>query len=508
MKNWIINSLKLFYLFAIPFYSILFLYNLNSSEVHLSQTVFPLIISFVIVFIILKISQRLINGSEAASLISFYVIFVFFNFGFLYDFCIKLRIPIIQQGRWLFLFLFIILILSVLIIKRATKNQLSISIAFFRVSYFSLIIFVSFSIANKEFVNKNANNIKSGYEISTLNEFKGNVYYIILDGYASSNVSRKLHGFDNKAFFDSLKNLGFYFPEKSKSNYSMTFLSLSSSMNMDYLNNLVPQLINTEGNSTMELQNLIQYPKIFKKFKSKGYKIYNISSGWGPTSFINSANVNSSSLFLSPFYYQWAQFTLIRPLIQRRLYESRGENILHSFSELKNIKEKKGKLFIFSHIISPHRPYIFDKNGDIVNYEDDDFSSLNSHINKYYSQVQYLNKQIIEVLKEILKNSKIKPIIILQSDHGSDLYFNNSFIKLALKEPLRSNQISERTENLNAIYLPYNTSNSIKLINNLTPVNTFRLIFNEYFKDSLQYRDNEIFYSDYYHQYRFNKIKY
>jgi hypothetical protein len=59
---------------------------------------------------------------------------------------------------------------------------------------------------------------------------------IVLDGYASLNSSTTLHGFDNTSFFDSLKTLGFEFPEKSKSNYSMTFLSLSSSLNMDYLN--------------------------------------------------------------------------------------------------------------------------------------------------------------------------------------------------------------------------------------------------------------------------------
>lgn len=400
------------------------------------------------------------------------------------------------------------MIISFFIINKTRIRKLIVIAKFLKITYSSLLTIVLSLILYNNFIKYSHVNQLAVNKYSRLDNFNGNVYYIILDGYASLKTSSSLHGFDNSYFFDSLKTLGFEFPEKSKSNYTMTFLSLSSSLNMDYLNKLIPNMIGTTGNSTNELQNLIQNPLIFQKFKSNGYKIYNISSGWGPTSFINAANVNSSSLFLSPFYYQWAQFTIIRPLIQRMLYESRGENILYSFSELGAIEKLKSKNFIFSHIISPHRPYIFNEKGDIIDYKEDDFRSFKTHVSKYYAQVKFLNNQILKVINKIIKNSKTKPIIILQSDHGSDMFFKDSYVKLSISEPLRSIQIMERIENLNAIYLPYKTKNSSELIKDLTPVNTFRLIFNEFFGDTLPYKKNGVFYSDYYNQFKFTKIKY
>jgi hypothetical protein len=79
---------------------------------------------------------------------------------------------------------------------------------------------------------------------------------------------------------------------------------------------------------------------------------------------------------------------------------------------------------------------------------------------------------------------------------------------LAKKDSWGEQAIMERTENLNAIYLPYKTKNTTKLIKDLTPVNTFRFIFNEFFNDTLPYKKNEVFYSDYYNLFRFTKIKY
>jgi hypothetical protein len=497
------------YLYAVPIYSILFLYNLNSSEVHFIHLLFPLFISCVIVLFISYVTYNIFKSFEKASLISFLTIFIFFNFGSIYDFCIHNSIPLLQQGRWLFLFFIILLLLIIFFIVKNTKIRKLVEIInFLKIIYTSLLFLVITSIIYNNFKKDSYVTPLAAYKYSGATNFNGNIYYIICDGYASFKTSISLHGFDNSIFYDSLKSIGFEFPEKSKSNYSITFLSLSSSLNMDYLHNLIPNIIETGSNSTNDLQNLIQNPLIFQKFKLKGYKIYNISSGWGPTSFINSANVNLSSLFLSPFYYEWGQFTIFRPLIQRKLYESRSNNIHNSFSELEDIEKLKNKNFIFSHIISPHRPYLFNENGEIVKYKEADFTSYKSHVSKYYAQVKFLNNELLRVIKKILQNSKTKPIIILQSDHGSDMYFKNSNIKLSISEPLRSIQIMERTENLNAIYLPYKTKNTTKLIKDLTPVNTFRFIFNEFFNDTLPYKKNEVFYSDYYNLFRFTKIKY
>ena len=66
------------------------------------------------------------------------------------------------------------------------------------------------------------------------------IYYIILDGYARSDVMSKLFGFDNEPFLKRLEQKGFYVARRSTANYCQTPLSLSSSLNAVYLNDLIP----------------------------------------------------------------------------------------------------------------------------------------------------------------------------------------------------------------------------------------------------------------------------
>ena len=61
------------------------------------------------------------------------------------------------------------------------------------------------------------------------------IYYIILDAYGRSDVLQTTYGIDNSVFLSQLQELGFYVAECSMSNYAQTELSLSSSLNLNYL---------------------------------------------------------------------------------------------------------------------------------------------------------------------------------------------------------------------------------------------------------------------------------
>ena len=61
------------------------------------------------------------------------------------------------------------------------------------------------------------------------------IYYIILDGYGRADMLQIIHGFDNSMFMESLEQRGFVVASESQSNYARTLLSLSSSLNMQYL---------------------------------------------------------------------------------------------------------------------------------------------------------------------------------------------------------------------------------------------------------------------------------
>ena len=64
-------------------------------------------------------------------------------------------------------------------------------------------------------------------------DYTPNVYYIILDKYASSKVLKDIFDFDNQNFISQLSARGFHVTENSHSNYAGTILSLTSSLNME-----------------------------------------------------------------------------------------------------------------------------------------------------------------------------------------------------------------------------------------------------------------------------------
>ncbi len=79
----------------------------------------------------------------------------------------------------------------------------------------------------------------------------------------------------------------------------------------------------------------------------------------------------------------------------------------------------------------------------------------------YKNQLTFINNKMLEAVDTILANSKTPPIIVIQGDHGPWLQTNPNRMKI-----------------LNAYYLP---GHNDRLYPAITPVNTFRLIFDSYF---------------------------
>ncbi|MDZ7838991.1 MAG: hypothetical protein U5N58_14235 [Actinomycetota bacterium] len=129
-----------------------------------------------------------------------------------------------------------------------------------------------------------------------------NVYYIILDGHASSTTLKEEYGYDNSEFIQYLKQKGFYIASESVSNYPSSFLSLASSLNMEYINYLSDRL-GQESNDRSLPYAMIEQNKVVELFKSHGYRYIHFSSGWGPTNYNQYADVN-----VSVSQSRWSEF--------------------------------------------------------------------------------------------------------------------------------------------------------------------------------------------------------
>jgi hypothetical protein len=125
------------------------------------------------------------------------------------------------------------------------------------------------------------------------NGLQPDIYYIILDGYARTDILNQVYDFDNRDFVDFLERQGFYIADQSRSNYGQTSLSLASSLNLDHLNSLIAG-VDKETSDRLPLARLISYSRARQLLEANGYRFVNISSGYRIT------ELDDADLYLTP----------------------------------------------------------------------------------------------------------------------------------------------------------------------------------------------------------------
>ena len=130
--------------------------------------------------------------------------------------------------------------------------------------------------------------------------------------------------------------------------------------------------------------------------------------------------------------------------------------------------------FVYTHLLLPHEPFIFDKNGNMNPPQD----FYNWHY--YQGQYQYTTKVMEQLITKILAQSDPRnpPVIIIQSDHGARNMQSRTAGDIVINGVLQNYPSKNYTMILNAMYLPgFDTST---LPANLAPIETFPLILNHY----------------------------
>ena len=339
------------------------------------------------------------------------------------------------------------------------------------------------------------------------------IYYIILDSYARADVLRDVYQHDNSVFVDYLTRKGFYVARKSRSNYCHTDLSLPSSLNLAYHDKLVER-IGAECGSREPLRKLLQKSRVVSLLKEHGYTIVSFPGGCSCQE-LKKADVRvycglylnefeSGLLDMTPIPALLSKLTNVRPYTLY-LFALQRKRISYAFDHLADVCERESPVFVFAHVMSPHPPFVFGPRGEAVNpkeefweAERDEFreSSREVYLNGYRDQLVHINTRVRPLVEKILARSARPVIIILQADHGSRGFFHWS-------DPEKVN-FKEAFGILNAIYLPDKAR--VPLYEEMTPVNTFRLIFNAYLGTNLKRLKDESYYSTYTRPYKFLNV--
>lgn len=325
------------------------------------------------------------------------------------------------------------------------------------------------------------------------------IYYIILDGYGRMDVVQELFQYDNSPFIEHLQGRGFYVANQSNSNYVQTSLSLASSMNLDYLGNLTGTNIQSEDRDP--LKELIRNSQIRNFLEAQGYQTITFATPYSLT------NISDSDVFIE---YHVKIINELEGLIlttsATRAMDDKMINLfgpllcdvyrggaLNVFENLKKVPELPGPKFVFAHVVSPHPPFIFDANGNPV--QDTGCSGMDGnmftgsqeeYITGYSRQLAYISQLTIEAVDEILDNSSIPPVIIIQGDHGSGMLLDfNSIENTCLRE---------RSSILNAYYFPQQKMQE-QLYESISPVNSFRVVINGIFNSQLPLLEDKFYFS-------------
>ncbi len=337
---------------------------------------------------------------------------------------------------------------------------------------------------------------------------KPDIYYVILDGYGRADMLQTVHGFDNSEFVDALTKKGFVVELKSQTNYPRTLTSLSSSLNMQYLQTMSSAM--GDSNLWWPVTGAIQQSEVRKALQNWGYKTVFFSSGWDYT------DIRDGDFYEAPYplmlknfeipYLNLTNLSIFRGInrlgVAYPSYNTLRRIILYGFETLPEVAKIPGPKFTFVHFLIPHDTYVFDRTGKPLT-PDYPFTLLNPSDRdplvsraKYLDQLLFVNQEILASIDGILANSKTPPIIIIQGDHGPSIFFDyNSAEKSCLYE---------RYSILNAYYLPGVSPNSVPM--NLAPVNSFRFIFNTYFQTSLELLPNRQYFSTSPHLYQFTDV--
>lgn len=493
-------------------YPIIYLFSENFDRMRAVEVFSPILITVSIaLFLCWLVSKRGVSPERAAIILSFWIIY-FFSFRLLSK--IPMKLGLVENRSLAVVFVQVIgvgLLIWFSLWCIYTRKKTDWLSSFLKIGSFCLVLIGLSSITYKafraeKFVVSIGPEINPGLGTSRATP---DIYYVLLDGFGRFDVLRGMYGVDTSDFEERLKSLGFYIADYSQSNYIQTLLSLSSTLNMGYLDELARTLPKGSKNRDV-LIDLVRDSKVVNFLKTSGYKTYSFSSGYSGTDLINTDERASTPWVLSEFHNLILRVTPL-PTLMRQLgifkwqYSAHRRRLNFIFDTLPKLGKDTSPKFVFAHVMAPHPPFVFNsKGGDVWRKRKFVFGDgshfdgrKREYIADYGGQVTFLMTKIADIVEEIAMRDPFA-VIILQGDHGPGLELNWG-------DRTKSN-LWERTSILNAYRMGAAWPGEVGLRADVSPVNTFRLVLDEIFKLNIPELPDRTFYSSWGQPYNFIEL--
>lgn len=328
-----------------------------------------------------------------------------------------------------------------------------------------------------------------------------NIYYIVLDGYGRHDVLQELYDFDNSAFLERLREMGFYIAEDSRTNYGQTYLSLSSSLNFLDLTELSEEFP-ADSSDFRRLRQMLQDNAVAAFLKERGYVFVSFATGLDGTEFLEADYYLAPKFTLNEFQNVILRTTplavVLAYLPTRSLYDVHRDRVSFALDRIASLGDLPSPKFVLAHIVAPHPPFVFSEKGEAIrprapasladgsHFMDLPEYTATDYVEGYRRQAAYISQRVGEAIAALIEREP-DAVIIVQGDHGpgSQLQW----------EDAEKTNMRERMTILNAYRLP--GADDAPLHASITPVNTFRVVLNAYFGTELPMAADRSFFSTY-----------
>lgn len=316
------------------------------------------------------------------------------------------------------------------------------------------------------------------------------VYYVILDRYAGSTALSDVYDFDNEPFLTALEERGFRVARQAHANYPKTPLSLASSLNAAFLDPEALKAEATDGKDREPIHRLLGgHLAVPTALKELGYRYIHVSNWWTPTA----TNVDADRTFRydgqDEFSSVLAQTTVLRAFNEPEAaptdpwdWRVLREHSRYALDRLDEIPALPGPKFVFAHLLIPHDPYVFNADGTFTGRAQ---VELLGQPESYRRQLSYANSRMLQMVDRILAESGPDAVIMLQADEGP---FPARYRADEWGFQWRDASDAELEEKFGILYAMRVGGADLDAAgfhDALTPVNTFRIIFNARFGTDL-----------------------
>jgi hypothetical protein len=488
IRRWEIRA----YPFLVAAYPALALLAANADQVRLAAVARPLLLSLLLCAVLYALLAVILRHPDRSAALASWWLLLFFAYGHVIDPLKEVTILGESLGRHRYLAV-IWLVLALLgaawiLRQKAWRRSARVLNLTSAIAVVLPILQVAYYLVQTGLLSASAPSSTTLPEGQVLRAAAGqelpDIYYIILDGYGRSDTLEQVYGFDNADFRAGLQRLGFVVAQCSQSNYAQTGLSIASSTNLQYLDALGDSF-DPGTHNYLPLRPLIESSAVRRSLEALGYRTVAFDTG---NTFIN---LQDADLYLSPrpsnglavFELLFLRSTAGRIVLDSAMLlppfqDEHRERVLYAFDELERLGSELGPKYVYAHIVSPHDPFVFGANGEPVNVP-----AVTGVVGgewgqqAYADQARYISRRALAMLETLIAQSRRPLVILLQADHGPGW-----------------NSHAGRMGILNAYRFP---GADQAIAPGISPVNSFRVLFNSLFGTSFSLLPDVSYFSTY-----------